>query len=412
MYVDVEIQVTDYEKLKEVFRSALVEEFKQQTGILYKEDVLKLHLFFEEDPAQATIFSMCECGKITYLEYNYPNTNENDSKEERKTEVSTSPQNTEITENEGKSVPGKTHEKEVATCPQKSRHEDNTVKTELEKLSENVSSADEYINKVADFLGIPDKQKPIFAGLVAIYADVKKESKATWENLIIALEKHWIKCNSYDKKLMIDAVTEKLNIKFLKVVSMLSEILGKINFDDIPKENEQEAKNPEETDNSDSTEEDQKSQNAQEEPLRKTATEENQEKLFHCMPDHIAGEPKSEELMKLEEQIRSINKELPMEEKIKQAATILAKAQGLSFMQSDENMEIFIRLTQRAMGSRENVTFDKEVINPEGLPEKQIRIFILSWSTITMNIKKMYNPDYSVEIKAIDFLEDLREILK
>jgi len=411
MYVDVEINVTDYEELKELFRSALVEEFKQQTGILYKDNVLKLHLFFEKNPAQSTIFPMCECGTITYLKYNYPDTNENDSKEERKTEVSTSPRNTEITENEGKSVPVKTHEKEVATCPQKSRHEDNAVKAELEKLSENVSSADEYINKVADFLGIPVKQKPIFAGLVAIYAEVKKDSKATWENLTFALGKHLIKCNSYDKKLMIDAVTEKLNIKFLKVVSMLSEILGKINFDDIPKESEQEAKNPEEANNSDNTE-DQKSQKAQEEPTRKTATEGNQEKLFSCMPDPIAGEPKNEKLVKLEEQLCSINKELPMEEKIKQATTILAKALGLRSTQIEENIENFIQFTQRSMSNGRNVTFDNEVVNPEGLPENQIRIFIMNWSTIAMNIKMMYNPNYAEDIKAIDFLEDLREILK
>jgi len=395
MYVNVEIEVTNSDKINEVLRSIFT---NQQSGVLYEKNVLKIRLFYKEDSVQAAIQSICECGTITYLEYNYSTQNKDSSEEEIKKEVITSSQSTENTE---KKTP---HEEKAATSPQKSEANNVIVIPELEKLSENVSSADEYINKVADFLGIPDGQKPIFAGLVAIYPEVKKNGKATWENLSNALENHGIRCNSYEKKLMINAVTEKLNIKFLKVVAMISDVLGKINFDNSKAtESEQEAQNSKEAENSDSTEKNQKPQDTQKEPPKETDTRRNQEKLFPCMPDKIAGEGENEELVKLEEQLCSIDKTVPMKEKIKQAITILIGQQRLSFKIENDRLEGFIRFTQRAL-STESVTFDNDIVNPENLPENAVRIYILYWSTIA----QMYDPN----IKAIDFLENLREVLK
>lgn len=403
MYVNVEIEVTNSDKINEVLRSIFT---NQQSGVLYEKNVLKIRLFYKEDSVQAAIQSICECGTITYLEYNYSNQNIDSSEEEIKKEVITSSQSTENTE---KKTP---HEEKAATSPQKSEANNVIVIPELEKLSENVSSADEYINKVADFLGIPDGQKPIFAGLVAIYPEVKKNGKATWENLSNALENHGIRCNSYEKKLMINAVTEKLNIKFLKVVAMISDVLGKINFDNSKAtESEQEAQNSKEAENSDSTEKNQKPQDTQKEPQKETDTRRNQEKLFPCMPDKIAGEGENEELVKLEEQLCSIDKTVPMKEKIKQAITILIGQQRLSFKIENDRLEGFIRFTQRAL-STESVTFDNDIVNPENLPENAVRIYILYWSTIARDISKMYDPNIEESIKAIDFLENLREVLK
>lgn len=109
MYVNVHVTVHDLEKLMDVFRSALVKEYHKETGILFENNVLKMKLYFEKTPPQETIYSFCECGNVTYLEYNYSGNEDYDnskqedsSKEEIKSEPTSDEKEEKLAKNQMK----------------------------------------------------------------------------------------------------------------------------------------------------------------------------------------------------------------------------------------------------------------------------------------------------------------------
>lgn len=401
MHVDVRVNVSDYEKLVKLMRVVLVEEFDSKTGIKIEDDKLYLKLHFDKEPPSQSVYALTDCGTVTYLEYNFPPENSDDSAEplsegEEEAEVEATDGGENANEGSGNTPEGKKR----TNVPSKPAPTKTTGKVldipELHSISSGVSSVDDYLTKVADFLGIPKEKCDTFISLVKIYPQIEKP---TWKNIFAALKEQNIKCNTYDKKLMIDAVSDKLGLPFLKVVSVICRAMGQLDFSANAGNNEAASATPTDTAGA-----------AEGEPEGGEGAANAANKLFPCMPD-VAGEEKNEQLLRLELALSSIDKSLPMEERIRAAVKILSE-KGLNGTCTDDadRLEKFIIFTQRAM-SGEDVTFAPEVVNPEGVAENVIRVHILNWSKITKNIAKMYDPDTTEDIKAIEFLADLRKVL-
>lgn len=399
MHVDVRVNVSDYEKLVKLMRVVLVEEFDSKTGIRIEDNKLYLKLHFDKEPPSQSVYALTDCGIVTYLEYNFPPENSDDSAEPL-SEGEEEAEATDGGENANEGSENTPEGKEETDVPQKPAPTKTTGKVldipELHSISSGVSSVDDYLTKVADFLGIPKEKCDTFISLVKIYPQVEKP---TWKNIFAALKEQNIKCNTYDKKLMIDAVTSKLGLPFLKVVSVICRAMGQLDFSANAGNNGTASGVPNDTAGA---------AEGEAEGGEEAANAAN--KLFPCMPD-VAGEEKNEQLLRLELALTSIDKSLPMEERIRAAVKILSE-KGLNGTCTDDadRLEKFIIFTQRAM-SGEEVSFAQEVVNPEGVSENMIRVQILNWSRITKNIAKMYDPDTTEDIKAIGFLSDLRKVL-
>lgn len=401
MYVNVRVDVTDYEKLLELIRAIFVEEFDTKTGIRIEDNKLFLKLHFEKEPPQQSIYALTECGAVKYLEYNFPKEKLDDSTKavsECGEESGSAGDVENVNESFGDNPEGKEKadvSPEHVPTKLSSKAADKLLDIpELYPISKGVSSVDEYLTKVTDFLGIPKEKCDAFINLVKIYSTLKKP---TWKNISDAFKEQNMRFNTYDKKLIIDAVSNKLGLPFLKVVSFICREMAGLDFSS----NDGNTENIE--GNATTTIED--------ETQIGQANGNVPYKLFSCMPD-VLGEKKNEQLLKMESALIAIDKSLPMEEKIRIAVTVFSE-NGFNngvYTNDPDKLKKFIIFTQRAM-SGNKVTFAQEVVNPEGATENTIRIHILNWSNIAKNIAKMYDPYTSKEIKAIEFLEDLRKIL-
>lgn len=418
MYVNVHVKVKDYEKLKKLFLSALVTEFDPKTGVHYESGNLKLKLYFEEKShPKESIRAFCECGEILYLDYNYPSDefSEESIKNNSSVIVPSLDESSKAASEDSSNMQTATTSATTDKVAQKNSDKRPMLVEipELEAMSKDASSVDEYLKKVATFLEIPEKQQTAFQELVKIYPQL---SKPTWEHILPALAEKGIKCNTYDKKLMIDAVTAKVGFPFLKVVRT---VINTINAQEISTGNVVVATD----DNSSSAHNgDQVSETSPEannvdvevaieaENKIGNTDDDESEKLFTCMPD-VAREAK-EEISKIEASLKAIDKALPMSEKIRQAIMIFV-SNNISNLGSDpSSLETFIQFSQRAVGEHE-VTFDSSVVNPGNIiPENTIRAQILNWSLISKNLTGLYDPSCeSSHAKSIDFLRQLREIL-
>lgn len=417
MYVNVHVNVCDPEKLIELFRAVLVKEFHPKTGILFENKVLKLKLFFEKDPAQESIYAFCECGNITYLEYNY---SEEDTA--RKTQAVQPNPATDII-NQSSSSESKS-EPDAATA-KKSVKKKYTAKEkavaipEFDEISRTSNSKSDFLNGIMSFLEVPNELQNVFLQIIGIYPTL---DKVTWDSIIAVLSEKEVAFNSYNRRVLCELATKKLNLRFINVIASINRILSEHtedesrdtnNHNDAKQDEAEVSKNP--IDNGEKQAEDVKGE-APEEPV--TADEkqnEEREVLFKCMPKLVESEH-TKDIDAIEDMLKTLksNKEDSFNEKVIRATMILtAKCMPNSYNQQELNaLTAFTLKALESIGNEFHCHMKPETITSDKLEQNQIRMQILKWTTIANNLAKSYDPDFADRITAADFLSDLRDFLQ
>lgn len=424
MYVNVHVNVCDPEKLIELFRAVLVKEFHPKTGILFENKVLKLKLFFEKDPAQESIYAFCECGNITYLEYNY---SEEDNA--RKTQAIQPNPATSINQS---SQSKSNNEPDVVAHSDKDRNAKNTCKKkytakekavtipEFDEISRRSNSKSDFLNGILSFLEVPDELQNVFLQIVGIYPTL---DKVTWNSIIAILSEKEVAFNSYHRRVLCELTTKKLNLRFINVIASINRILSEHTGDDSrdtnnhndEKQNEAEASGNTIDSGEKQQNEDDKGE-APEEPV--TADEkqnEEREVIFKCMPKLVESEH-TQDINAIEDTLKELklNKEDSFDEKVVRATmTLTAKCMPNSYKQQELNGLIAFTLKAlETIGNEFHCHMKPETITDDKIEQNQIRMQILKWTTIANNLAKGYNPDFAGRITATDFLSDLKDFLQ
>lgn len=451
MYVNVHVTVHDFEKLMDVFRSALVKEYHKETGILFENNVLKMKLYFEKTPPQETIYNFCECGNVTYLEYNYScNEDHGNSKQEdsNKEEIKSEPMSDEKRESpiEG-SDKGKSNDSPPNT-PATSQSKKYTAKEkalnipELEEIARTANSKSDFLTGIISFLEIPSDLQAAFLQIIEVYPELEK---ITWENILAALEKKEVSFNSYNRRVICDCVTKKLNLRFINVIASINRILsehkgnspaGVENTSNIEKEGEK--KNSEEPVSGDEKQDAKMGEETPEKPVadgekqdaeREGETpaepasddekqDENEERkaLFKCMPkfvesDHSLHVNAIEHML---EDLKSENSEEPLKTKVEKATIILASKCMPTALDEQKLIEL-VNFTSNAMETIDNESYTylkPETVIDDKLAQNILRMQILTWTTIANSLAKYYDPNFAGRLTAAEFLSDLKEFLQ
>ncbi len=413
MYVNVHVTVHDFEKLMDVFRSALVKEYHKETGILFENNVLKMKLSFEKTPPQETIYNFCECGNVTYLEYNYPcNEDHGNSKQEdsNKEEIKSEP----MSDEKGKS-PIEESDKSKSNgsppkTPRRSQGKKYTAKEkalnipELEEIAQTANSKSDFLNGIISFLEIPSDLQAAFLQIIEIYPELEK---ITWENILAALEKKEVAFNSYNRRIICDCVTKKLNLRFINVIASINRILS-----------EHKGNSPAGVENTSNVEKEGEKKNSEEPVSGDEKQDENEERkaLFKCMPkfvesDHSLHVNTIEHML---EDLKSENSEEPLKTKVEKATIILA-SKCMPTALDDQKLIELVGFTSNAMETIDNESYTylkPESVVDDKMAQNLLRMQILSWTTIANNLAKYYDPNFSGRLTAAEFLSDLKEFLQ
>lgn len=396
MYVHVTVMVHDFEKLMDVFRSALVKEYHKDTSLLFENNLLKMKLHFDETPPQETIYSFCECGNVTYLEYNYIDNKDHGTSNQL--------------ESGGKEESDKVGEVPAKKSDEVEKPVASKAKAiqipEFEEIAKNSNSKMEFLEGIVSFLEIPEDIQCAFLQIIGIYPEL---NKATWDNILAALDKKGVTFNTYHRRKLCDCVTKKLNLRFVSAIGCISNIIVEHNksalgADNTPKANDEEAQ-PEKT----QPEEEATSNNTKQ--PEDSSADENQT-LFKCMPKLVES-PHTEHVKSIEQLLKSIDPEKEAAEKLNVATAILAskclpKAPDVKEV---AELSIFASNAMKTLDNQNHCYFKPETIVDDKLAQNTIRMQILKWSTITNNLAKYYDPNFSGKITAAEFLADLKELL-
>lgn len=413
MYVNVHVTVHDFEKLMDVFRSALVKEYHKETGILFENNVLKMKLYFEKTPPQETIYNFCECGNVTYLEYNYPcNEDHGNSKQEdsNKEEIKSEPMSDEKGESPiEESDKSKSNDYPPKT-PRTSQGKKYTAKEkalnipELEEIAQTANSKSDFLNGIISFLEIPSDLQAAFLQIIEIYPELEK---ITWENILAALEKKEVAFNSYNRRIICDCVTKKLNLRFINVIASINRILS-----------EHKGNSPTGVENTSNVEKEGEKKNSEEPVSGDEKQDENEERkaLFKCMPkfvesDHSLHVNAIEHML---EDLKSENSEEPLKTKVEKATIILA-SKCMPTALDDQKLIELVEFTSNAMETIDNESYTylkPESVVDDKMAQNLLRMQILSWTTIANNLAKYYDPNFSGRLTAAEFLSDLKEFLQ
>ena len=412
MYVHVHVTVHDLEKLMDVFRSALVKEYNEKTGILFENNILKMKLYFENTPPQDTIYSFCECGNITYLEYNYQdneaycnNNSENSSKEILTNAGKNEEENSEKADGEiPNNSPPTASIKGKYVAKEKSRNI-----PAFTEIAEKSNSKSEFLDGIISFLEVPCELHEAFIQIVEIYPEL---NKATWENILATLDAKEVPFNSYNRRVLCDLATKKLHLRFINVIASINHILSEHNYNnhmDIGNADEKgEAEqitdvteNPENGDQKDTKE------------LTQVSTEKRQV-IFECMPP-ITESLYTEHVKGIEDMLKAIvdsedNFDLRVEK-----ATITLVSKCLSPVPNEKAIAELIHFTLKAINTMEYENYNylkPETITDDKLVQNIIRMQVLTWSTIANNLAKYYDSDFSGKITSTKFLSDLKKFLQ
>ena len=403
MYVNVHVTVHDFEKLMEVFRSALVKEYHKETGILFENNVLKMKLHFDKTPPQETIYSFCDCGNVTYLEYNYSDSEDHD-------------RSNQLESGKAGNVPESKPDEVEAPAIKKTKKQATSQIPEFEEIAKNSNSKLEFLEGLVSFLEIPKDLENAFLQIVRICPELKK---VTWDNLLVALEENGVAFNSYHRRILCDCVTKKLNIRFISALTCINSIIvehGKtaLGANNTSEEAEKVG--------------DKKAANGEEVPLEKvtadsknTSGEEAQpeehpvndkQTLFKCMPQFVES-PHAEHVSAIEQLIKSIAPDKEAAEKLAIATVILASKCLPKAPNDNEVAELsnFAFRAMKTLGNENHSYFKPETVVEDKVAQNTIRMQILKWSTITNNLAKYYDPNFSGKITAAEFLANLKELL-
>lgn len=441
MYVNVHVIVHDTEKLMDVFRSALVKEFHKDTGILFENNILKMKLFFEETPPQETIYAFCDCGNISYLKYNYSDTEDHDTSQPETSngeELKSKPTSGEAEKSDTGKAKNSPLETPATKKSKKYAAKEKAVSIpEFEEISRTANSKSDFLNGIMSILEVPSELQNAFLQIVAIYPEL---DKVTWDSILAALSEKGVAFNSYNRRVLCDLTTKKLNLRFINVIASINRILSEHedkNTDDTSKkkqEDEIEGENVSQQSASDekkhdeefegeSSEQSETSEKKQDEesegrsPDQPEVEKENQgeerEILFKCMPKFVESEH-AQHVNSIEQMLKELKSEDSFDVRLEKATIILA-SKCMPVIPKEKSLADLLLFTSNAMrtvGNENHTYLRPETVTDDKLEQNLIRMQILTWTTIANNLAKFYDPNFTGKITSADFLSDLKELLQ
>lgn len=410
MYVNVHVTVHDLEKLMDVFRSALVKEYHKETGILFENNVLKMKLYFEKTPPQETIYSFCECGNVTYLEYNYSgNENYDNSKQEdsSKEEIKSEPTSDEKEEKLAKKSDEGGSNNSPLNTPTTSKGKKYVAKEKainipkFEEIAKTTNSKSDFLNGVISFLEVPSDLQAAFLQIIEIYPELEK---ITWENILAALEKKEVAFNSYNRRVICDCVTKKLNLRFINVIASINRILS-----------EHKGNSPAGVENTNDSEKEGEEKNSKNPVSDNEKQEITREVLLNCMPK-LSESTHIQDIDAIEDVLKTLKEDTESSFNVKIVKVVMiltGKCMPNAYMKEELNQ--LISFTTNAVETLQNEVhcyLKPETITEDKVEQNFFRMQILKLSTIANNLAKLYNPNFDGRITAKDFLSDLKDFLQ
>lgn len=446
MYVNVHVRVFDHEKLVELFRSVLVKEFHPKTGILYENEVLKLKLFFEKDPAQESIYAFCECGNIIYLEYNYSeDITKKNAAQFKTTAGNNAPSANITTENAAQfkttassntpsadQIEEKISADEEGKVPKKKYvPKERAVNIpEFEEIAKTSNSKSDFLNGIMSFLEVPSELQNAFLQIIGIYPSLEK---VTWENILAALQTKEVDFNSYHRRVLCELATKKLNLRFINVIASIVRILSEHEAGINPQsqKNVDDSKNqPEELVAGCENQPEEPVAGCENQPEEPVAGDENQpenpaaedvkqeterEVLLNCMPK-LSESAHIQDINAIEDVLRELKEDTESSFYVKIVKVIMIlTGKCMPTAYTKDEMNKLIAFTSNALETLQNEVhcyLKPETITEDKLEQNFFRMQILKWSTIANNLAKLYDPSFDGKITARDFLSDLKEFLQ
>lgn len=282
---------------------------------------------------------------------------------------------------------------------------------EIKKALEDAKTFEEFLKAVVSLIEVPEEKIELFIKLLLLADGMRRVS---WKDIEAVFEKNKIKFNTYDRKILTEAVTGKLNIPFLKFIKGLLAIKSSEYFEKEGLEEKKECE-PEETNRASECglqPEEHKSNitsdvelNNGDKNLTQEEPQHHEEKnqgipyfrVLSCMPDckYPENMPK---ITAFEENLLKIDKSAEIKDRVDK---LLAAMEYVADSENDEVNRYVCLLMQLKVISTEDVSIKRELKRP-------IRARMKFMESLT-KIVKLY--DLEAEVKIADFLENIRLVI-
>ena len=384
MILSIKLDVKDQEKLMNLFRALVIDEFNVNNRFACENNRFEAEIEIGEKPPSKITNAICECGTIIMFKYNMVNDVTDVSPEENPVN-----QQEEIVEMSSKA------DDELKNATQKQKANSADI-SEVEHLIEEAASYADFIRLLKKYFEIPVKHQVEFENLMEILPKLKKMA---WKEIFSAFEHEGKPFTSYSKVVLSNHIRKKTGMgtmAFLVKVMELTEDLRKGGIDSPKteaKENEGDTQAlilPEMTD---------EKQKVSKESTESTEEADWYKSIFTCFPRTSFNGEQASRIYSVEDKITKIDKSIPIEDRIEKFLYIIGE---------DKLAErpAFTKFTADILQAG---SYQKDTMSTTG------KMSLMTWTrTANKFYKTLYDETYDENnylIQSEFFLNDLRKIL-
>lgn len=383
MILSIKLDVKDQEKLMNLFRALVIDEFNVDNRFACENNRFEAEIEIGEKPPSKITNAICECGTITMFKYNMD-----------KDVIDVSPEDVNQQEEIAQiSSKADTEVKNDAQEENQEQEERSADISEVEHLIEEAASYADFIRLLKKYFEIPVKHQVEFETLMEVLPKIKK---IVWKEIFSAFEHEGKPFTSYSKVILANHIREKTGMgtmAFLVKVMELTEDLRKGGIDSPKteaKENEGDTQAlilPEMAD--------------EKQKVSKESTEEADwyKSIFTCFPHTSFNGEQASRICSVEDKITKIDKSIPIEDRIEKFLCIIGE---------DKLAErpAFTKFTADILQAG---SYQKDTMSTTG------KMSLMTWTrTANKFYKTLYDETYDENTYLIQseiFLNDLRKIL-
>lgn len=371
LYAEVKLEQENREGLRNFFSAFYGDGYDCRSKITYNEkdsEVMSIRIFFDDVPPATTIAAIPEIGKLIYFK-----TEQSDVPEKVSSQPEYVIEGTMKGEDgeQAKEEPDAGSDDRIKEEPEEAASiQKNNWNDELVAFRSKATSFEELMDMVAVWIQVSDDRRAIFSALMQSALHMEK---ITWANLLDEMRAKQVPVNTYDKKKLIDAVSDKTGgvsfIKFMKELLNLAKDMKKQESDPI------------------------------EEQLTLKQPEENKALIeLGCMRKHVTI---NEEYLQFEKELNNIDKGLWLEERVRQALV-----NSMGYQEAEAAAMELVRYAAALM-QMAKVNCDNEKIKKQFQNAMTLRLRLTNIIAYTME-------KYGGDGKAVtlnEFLTDFRKVI-
>lgn len=386
MILSIKLDVKDQEKLMNLFRALVIDEFNVNNRFACENNRFEAEIEIGEKPPSKITNAMSECGTITMFKYNMD-----------KDVIDVSPEDVNQQEEIAQiSSKADTEVKNDAQEENQEQEERSADISEVEHLIEEAASYADFIRLLKKYFEIPVKHQVEFETLMEVLPKIKK---IVWKEIFSAFEHEGKPFTSYSKVILANHIREKTGMgtmAFLVKVMELTEDLRKGGIDSPKteaKENEGDTQAlilPEMAD---------EKQKVSKESTESTEEADWYKSIFTCFPRTSFNGEQASRIYSVEDKITKIDKSIPIEDRIEKFLYIIGE---------DKLAErpAFTKFTADILQAG---SYQKDTMSTTG------KMSLMTWTrTANKFYKTLYDETYDENnylIQSEFFLNDLRKIL-